>query len=196
MSKIVTKHLLDTAARQGGKLVFTAAAKNIVPIQNVLAPFLEAHDRVTLFEIGSGSGQHIAQLATAFPKAIFQPSDVEPSYLESILAYKEDGKLDNLLKPILFNCDGNRPAMSDMEGEFADMSITFDLVFCSNVIHITPWSVCEGMVASASKLLRQGSEQLQFCQSFLVFFFLLLLLCAKSFLQHIHANADAYTNTN
>jgi len=59
-----------------------ATERNREPLLEVLREVLPASG--TLLEIASGTGQHAAFFARAFPGLTWQPTDVEPEALESI----------------------------------------------------------------------------------------------------------------
>jgi len=53
---------------------------------------------VTVWEIGSGSGQHAVHFAAHLPHLIWQPTDRDPSALGSIVSWCAG--LDNVLPPL------------------------------------------------------------------------------------------------
>ena len=58
-----------------------------------------------VLEIASGTGEHAVFFAAALPNNIWQPSDAEPSALESIRAWVEacDPPLRNVLPPVMLD---------------------------------------------------------------------------------------------
>lgn len=136
---------MTTGATNDPRLFSPSHDRNHEPIRAALRPWL-APRQGTVLEIGSGSGQHILGWAAAFPGLIWQPSDLDPGNLASIRAWSEDGP-DTLRPPVLL--DAAQAWSLD-----ADPPLT--AVISLNVIHISPWQVAEGIVASAASHLGAG----------------------------------------
>ncbi|KAI8915029.1 hypothetical protein DFJ77DRAFT_45023 [Powellomyces hirtus] len=103
-----------------------------------------------VFELASGSGQHIVHWAKAFPSAQFQPSEIDDPLLHaSIRSYI--GEHPNVLPPLTLN------AASDADWNRAHSLVretgAFDMVYVGNVLHIAPWEVTVGLAKNVSKLL-------------------------------------------
>ncbi len=129
------------------KLSAPSSERNAGPISTQLQRLL-AGGEGTVVEIGAGSGQHSVVCAKALPHLDWQPTDPDAMHLASIEAWGEDTALPNLRPPVKLDATTDwgavhRPARA---------------VFCSNVIHIAPWFVAEGVVAGAAKALAKGGS--------------------------------------
>ena len=85
----------------------------------------------TVWEIGSGTGQHACYFASELPHLTWQPTDL-PENLPGINAWRDGAQLTNLNQPLVFDvtspiwpCDG------------------MDAVFTANTLHIMSWEQVE-----------------------------------------------------
>ena len=118
-----------------------ATARNRQPILEVLQPRLPAGARV--LEVASGAGEHAVFLAEALPGMPWQPSDRDDEALASIAAWRTAAGLANLAPPLRLDA---ADLASWPEGPF-------EAVVCINMIHISPWAACEGLVAGAGRVM-------------------------------------------
>jgi len=118
-------------------------ARNRDPILDVLKRVLP--ERGLVLEIASGSGEHAAYFAKALPSLIWQPSDPDAVALSSIAAHRDDVGLANLLAPV--HLDVTAPSWPVAHA---------DAIICCNMIHISPWAACEGLMAGAGRVLAAG----------------------------------------
>jgi hypothetical protein len=125
------------------KRVAPAAERNREPIAEVLAEVLPAAG--VALEIASGSGQHAAFFAAAFPSLTWQPSDLDPDNLASIEAYVREAGLPNLRPPLRLDAAADGWPV-----------VRVDAVVCINMIHISPWSACLGLLRGAGRVLPEG----------------------------------------
>lgn len=79
------------------KLFHPHAARTAAPLADGLAPHLPEGGRV--LELGSGSGQHVVELARRYPALTWLPSEIDPLALASIAAYRHEARLANLAPP-------------------------------------------------------------------------------------------------
>jgi SAM-dependent methyltransferase len=99
----------------------------------------------TVLEIASGTGEHAAYFAAAFPHLEWQPSDHDEAGLESIEAWRGEVNLDNLRPPVCVDAAGHWP------------ELRADAVLCINMVHISPWSASLGLFRGAADVLRAGA---------------------------------------
>jgi SAM-dependent methyltransferase len=118
-------------------------ARNRDPILAVLSRVLPA--RGLVLEVASGSGEHAAYFAQAPPSLSWQPTDPDAEALASIAAHRAAGGAPNLLPPLRLDVTSDRWPLERA-----------DAVLCSNMIHISPWAACEGLIAGAARILPLG----------------------------------------
>jgi SAM-dependent methyltransferase len=111
------------------------------PISNVLQPLLPQAGFV--LEIASGAGEHITRLARdKDPGLIFQPSDPGAAERASIDAWTKAHELTNVRPAIDIDAASPRWPMDRV-----------DVIFCINMIHISPWTATVGLFENAARLL-------------------------------------------
>ncbi|AJP70942.1 DUF938 domain-containing protein [Sphingomonas hengshuiensis] len=122
-----------------------ATARNRDAIGEVLAAVLPAEGLV--LEIASGTGEHVAAFAPAFPALRWQPSDPDTDARASIAAWCDE--LSNVAEPIA------------LDAAAADWPVgQADAVLCVNMVHISPWEATLGLMAGAGRLLAPGAPLL------------------------------------
>ena len=133
---------MDTlTALPDGALASPAAVRNAESILKLLRAHLPKRGRV--LEIAAGSGQHAVAFSSALPGLSWTPSDPSPEARASIAAWAAEADLNNLQPPLALNCldDATWP------------DAKFDAVVCINMIHISPWTATEGLMALAQRVL-------------------------------------------
>lgn len=121
-----------------------AAARNREPIFEVLRPLLPEHGLV--LEIASGSGEHVTGLAQGGgPAVAFQPSDPDAHARRSIDAWTRELGLENVRPAIALDAASDIWPVDEAQ-----------LVFCINMIHISPWPATEGLFRGAANVLVSG----------------------------------------
>lgn len=133
-----------TPGHDDGRLVAPAASRNETPIVDALTPVL-ADRKGLMLELGSGTGQHIASWAGAFPSLDWQPSDPFEQHHDSIRSWVAHAARPNLRAPIWLDAAEGWPKLGPLAG-----------VIAVNVIHITPWVVTEGIFRGAGQGLAPG----------------------------------------
>lgn len=131
---------VQNAAPQGA-LASPAVARNTAPILEVLRAHLPARARV--LEIASGSGEHALAFARALPTTTWTPSDPSSEALASIAAWRAETDLPNL----------NAPLELDAVAPETWPEVDVQVVFCANMVHISPWAATEGLLAGAGHIL-------------------------------------------
>ena len=120
-----------------------AVARNRAPILEVLRGTLPRQG--TVLEIASGTGEHSTWFAPKWPELIWQPSDPDPAARVSIMAWSKAAAAANIRPPL------------ELDVHAADWPIsTADAVICINMIHIAPWSACQGLCRGAGACLPPG----------------------------------------
>lgn len=122
------------------RLTSPSTERNREPLAAVLAEILPGTG--TLLEVASGSGEHAVHLARRFPGLDWQPSDIDPEALASIAAWQQAMPAPNLRPPLRLDV-AERPWPV----------VRADVVLAINLIHISPWSSTEALMAGAADVL-------------------------------------------
>jgi hypothetical protein len=122
-----------------------AAKRNALPIAKAIKPFLPGTGLV--LEVASGSGFHAAVLADLAPQLNWLPSEKDgegTAFIEQVVT-KSD--LPNLLVPVILDVTADRWPV-----------VVVNAVFCSNMLHISPWPASAALFKGSSKLLNSGEN--------------------------------------
>lgn len=119
-----------------------SAERNKKPLQRVLQRLLPSNAQV--LEIASGTGQHASYLAHQLNVASWQPSDIEEVNLESIRAWTRDQA--PRVKP---------PLHIDVHSDLWPVG-KVDVIFCCNMVHISPWSASVALFSKATHHLNEN----------------------------------------
>lgn len=106
----------------------------------------------TILEIASGTGEHAVFMAPRLLKHKWLPSDPNPISRASIAAWSNEVKTNNLYEPL--EIDASLPTWS-VETQLANYSPITAIVNI-NMIHISPWAACLGLMAGANRILPPG----------------------------------------
>lgn len=129
------------------KQTWPAPERNKQPILDVFQRVLP--EAGAMLEIASGTGQHAAFFASRLPKWTWLPTDVDPNNVASIDGWSSEAALPNI-----------RPARL-LDVCAPDWSVgSVDAVFCANMIHITPWKCCTGLIEGAGRHIASGGALL------------------------------------
>ena len=129
------------------RLDYPATGRNQESISDVLKVALPTSG--TVLEVASGSGQHITYFAQQMPQLKWQPSDPETVARASIEAWRCKLSVNNSVYPAL-NLDTRAEIWPT--GHIKDISAILSI----NMIHISPWEACLGLLKNASRILSPG----------------------------------------
>jgi hypothetical protein len=121
-----------------------AADRNKQAILDVLRKVLP--EQGSALEIASGTGQHVAWFAAGLPQWTWQPSDAMPASLGSIAAWVAEQGLANVRPPLVL----------DVMEEWLPGDARFDLIYCANMLHISPWETCAALMQGSARHLAVG----------------------------------------
>lgn len=135
-SASVANHTVD------GKLCAPSALRNAPVIVELLQEVVPAKGRA--LEIASGTGQHVAALATAIPHIDWYPTEIASDRITSIDAYAAQAALDNL-----------RPAqiLDAAKQGWATMHLPYDLIYLGNLLHLISLDAATTVLCEAANAL-------------------------------------------
>jgi SAM-dependent methyltransferase len=99
-----------------------------------------------VLEIASGTAQHIVHFARALPALTWQPTDADDELRAAAEQRILAAGLGNVRAPLRLDVLAPRWPLAAADG-----------VICINMIHISPWSATEALMAGAARLLRPGA---------------------------------------
>jgi len=124
-----------------------ATERNRQPILEVLQKVIPKEGNI--LEIASGTGEHACFFAPYFSPRQWIPSDPDRLLRLSIEAWRQDCNSDNLQIPLDINV-----TLSDWDEKIEHSAIA--VIIAINLIHISPWSACQGLISGAGRLLPSG----------------------------------------
>ncbi len=124
-----------------------AADRNKQAILDVLVGVLPAHGNA--LEIASGTGQHVAWFAAGLPGWTWQPSDAQPDGFGSINAWTAEQAVSNVRAPVVIDV---------MAANWFPAPQLFDLIYCANMLHISPWATCAALMRGSAQHLPPGGR--------------------------------------
>lgn len=114
-----------------------ASERNRDPILDVLRALLPPTG--TALEIACGTGQHAAHFAPALPGWQWWPTDPQPEALQSTAAWCEG--IGNVMPPLRLDV---------LSPGWPGVPPAVDLVFCANMVHISPWATTRALMREAA----------------------------------------------
>jgi hypothetical protein len=127
-----------------------ATQRNREAILEILLQVLPASG--TILEVASGTGEHAVFFAPHLAPRQWLPSDKNPQLRASITAWAEECPADNLYPPR--ELDASMPVWPVEKDASLDSPIV--AIVNINMIHISPWSACLGLMAGAGRILPPG----------------------------------------
>ncbi len=124
------------ATQRNRELILKVLSDNLTPTSNVL-------------EIASGTGEHAVFFASRFKSWSWIPSDINPTARESIIAWKNASNLNNVALPLAIDVTQDN-WIEQVEQRKIDVIVNI------NMIHISPWSACVGLMEGAAEILSPG----------------------------------------
>lgn len=134
--------------RTGMKQTSPSAERNMGILRDRLLKIVPDTAR-DLLEVSSGTGQHGAYCAPAMPHLRWWPTEYDPDRLASIAAYAADMPSGSLMPPQQLD------VMADAWEDTAKPERA-DVIVNINMIHITPWAACAGLLRGAGRKLHDG----------------------------------------
>lgn len=123
----------------------TACDRNQEPILDILKQVISPENK-SLFEIGSGTGQHAIFMAPHFPNIWWTTSDVVAN-AKLIKENLQAANIPNIKGPFQFEV-----------GKDDFPRVPYDLVFTANTFHIMSWKNCKTLMKALGTRLREGSQ--------------------------------------
>jgi hypothetical protein len=126
-----------------------ATQRNREPILEILAKAVAP--KSTILEIASGTGEHALFFASRLQSCRWIPSDISPLSRESILAWKNTSQIDNLNLDSPLSIDVTKAGWQQQV-----IKQNINVIVNINMIHISPWSACLGLMEGAGEILPSG----------------------------------------
>ncbi|MFT5182133.1 MAG: hypothetical protein ACI8S3_002021 [Alphaproteobacteria bacterium] len=123
-----------------------AAERNRTAILSVLQEVLPPTG--TVLEVSSGTGQHAAYFTPELAPRHWQPSEFDRALIGSIDGWLQRAPSARLLPPVTLDASDT---VWPVEAAALELPIT--AIVNINMIHITPWEVCLGLLAGAGRIL-------------------------------------------
>ena len=142
-------------------------ARHAPATQRNREPILEVLERIlpptgTVLEVASGTGEHAVFFAPRLQPRQWLPSDVSLNALESIVAWGENSECSNLHPPVKLDASASRWTIETKDAPQWVVALLknepLSAIASINMIHISPWESCLGLMAGAGRLLPAGGK--------------------------------------
>lgn len=134
-----------------------ATQRNRDPILAVLSEVLPEG---AVLEISSGTGEHAVYFAPRLAPRAWIPSDPNPAALASIESWRQHQPAPNLYPPLRLDVTSPVwPVEQPLPSGFETLDLQqqqIRAIVNINMIHISPWSACLGLMAGAGRILPSG----------------------------------------
>lgn len=145
----MTRHIIqESNEANDGRRTAPAALRNTIPLIEALRTRLPAQGHI--LEVASGTGQHAAAFAAAFPDLIWVPSDTDAGQRNSITAWQRESDLKNFEPPLAIDIADPWPVP---EGQM-------QAVLTINLIHLIPEPFIARLFQEARSALRDGGRMI------------------------------------
>jgi SAM-dependent methyltransferase len=138
---------LETRKADELRLLSPSAARNRDPIREIFVAHMPRAGIIV--EIGSGTGEHAAYIASALPDVQWLPSDPDAGSRASIDAWTHFLALRNISRA---------RALDATQGDWTQGLPPADGVVSINMIHIAPFAAATGLIRGAGALLKPGGR--------------------------------------
>ena len=109
----------------------------------------------TVLEVASGTGEHAVYFSQHLPHLTWLPSDPNPIARASIAAWRAEAGVATLSSPL--ELDASQPhwpvEVSDSDFKPVSCPAPISAIVNINMIHISPWEACLGLLAGAGRIL-------------------------------------------
>jgi hypothetical protein len=127
-----------------------ATQRNREPILEILLQVLPKNG--TVLEVASGTGEHGIFFSYHLAPRRWLPSDPDSELRASITAWQKFFPCDYILPPVDLDASADVwPVETDFE-----LAKPINAIVNINMIHISPWSACLGLMAGAGRILPSG----------------------------------------
>jgi len=134
-----------------------AVSRNKEPILQILKKYINPDVPIKCLEIASGTGEHAIYFTKHFPNMVYQPSDISPRSIHSIVAHIDNCKLPNVRVPLFIDAT-KPPDFWALPADFGPGQL--DFVISINMLHICCPAAVDGLFRAAGGLLKRGEGKL------------------------------------